>query len=988
MAEIKTEKQKLIEHIKRLARSYTPEWKFDEEQPDIAAALALIYSDMFYGTIRRFKGLGEKNQTAFFDTIGTKLHPSVPAQGYVVFGMSSQELGGVEVPKGFEVMSAAGEEQKEISFETQENVYVTPSCLEEIILTDGTEDSIQKVSIPFVLFQSDNTNQQEHWFVLGQNEILNLTGPTSITLWLKLGSMEQKGLLEKLTQQAVFEYFSENGFIRFGEVFLQSDCVILELKEGQPPFAKMEWQGQENYTIRCRLQKPWKELDFSIQDLKLKCQGQDLKPDTIQTENKEEDFVNVFAFGERPMPYREIYIASEQALSKAGSKVTVSFRMDYERIPMESQGELNRDWKLVMKREDFIPDPEYDVTIEEVSLEYFNGVGWSKLPTLQDYSHMFNGGDGSMGQKFTVEFLCPDDVAPFLYNSVESRYLRIRILKMNNLFKQRGNYITPIMSDIVFSFEYRGQGKSPDFLEAFNNRELVQFPVKDLQHRKVNWNLIHGIRDSFKTLYFRFSHPLDQGPIRLLFITEESIQKELPRLKFEYYAVNGFQELSLMDGTERMRKSGVLSFMGKSDFQKATIWGKEGFWLRVTDIDHKYQRVQVHKKIPIINGMFLNAVRVRAVKAMPEELFSIEPGEKNKICILLNQQIQNLEVWVDESRNLSRVQQNKLRTEQSVREEYNAQGMLWHFWVKWTETEDFYDSGPDDRHYIADRNQGKVFFSDGTAGAIPAAGEGQTIQIRYSCGGGEAGNQKEGQISQLSKTLGYINQVSNPCITSGGSNQETGMEAMIRSARRLRHGGRAVTTRDYEDLALEASSSILKVKCFPGCKEDGSREPGNVTIVVLQKHFKDGRLYFERVKQEILEYIGPRIAGSQNISHRFYVAEPQYLEFRCQIQIVIKSFDDAFEVKEQVLQQVKVFLDPIHGNFDKKGWEIGRIPNEIQITNAIKGIEGIQYIREVRMTAFMQSRQGWVEADLDNLDAWRFAVPLSGKHKVLIAVGH
>lgn len=981
---MESEKQELIERMKRLASVYTPEWKFDEEQPDVATALALIYADFFYGTVRRFGRLGEKNETAFFDTIGTKLQPSVPAHGYVTFGMSSQELGGTEVPKGFEVMAEGEENQEEVSFETQDSVYVTPSSLEEIILADGREDRLQQVEIPFCLFRSDSENQQEHWFILGQEEVLNLTGPASVILRLKCETIQTGYSLEKFAEETVFEYFSEDGFMAFGKIHSQTDRIILEFQEGQSPFAKMERQGQKQYVIRCRLTKPWKRPGFSVENLRLESRGEGLKPDTVQTENGEAESANIFVFGEHPMPYREVYIASDQVLSKGGSRVAMRFCMDYERIPLNNQGEPERDWKLVMKREDFIPDPEYDVTIEQVCWEYFNGTGWSRLLTEQDYSRIFNGGDGSMGQQFTITFTCPEDAATFLYNSVESRYLRIRILKMNNLFKQKGAYITPVMSDISFSFEYGGQGKIPDFVETFNNRKLVQFPVKDLQHGKVHWTLFHGIGDCFLSLYLRFSSPLEHGPIRLLFTMEESIQEKLPRLRFEYYGMNGFKTLSVMDSTERMKKSGLLTFMGKSDFQKTMFWGREGYWLRITDMDQGYQRRP--NKIPIVNGIFLNAARVRAVKAMPEELFSIEPGEKNKVCVLLNQQIQNLEVWVDESRNLTKSQQKRMQAERSVREEWDSEGILQRFWVKWTERENFYDSGPEDRHYTADRNQGKIFFSDGTAGAIPAAGEGQTIQVCYSCGGGEAGNLEKGKISRLSRTLGYINQVSNPRITSGGTSQETGREAIIRSAKRLCHGGRAVTARDYEDLALEASGSVWKVKCFPGCREDGHREPGSVTLVVLQKNFRNGRLYFDQIKQEILEYMIPCIPGNQAALNRFYVVEPQYLELRCQIQIAIKNFDDAFEVKREVLQQVEAFLDPIHGNFHKRGWDIGKIPNEIQISNAIKGIKGIRYIREIRMAIFMQSQQGWVEADRDLADTWRFAVALSGRHQVLISV--
>ena len=92
----------------------------------------------------------------------------------------------------------------------------------------------------------------------------------------------------------------------------------------------------------------------------------------------------------------------------------MSFSLDYERIPLENSGEPERDWKLVMKRSDFKPDPEYDITVERVIWEYYNGTGWSRLFDGTENSHIFNGGDGTMGQKFTIEFTCPEDARPFL----------------------------------------------------------------------------------------------------------------------------------------------------------------------------------------------------------------------------------------------------------------------------------------------------------------------------------------------------------------------------------------------------------------------------------------------------------------------------------------------------------------------------------------------------------------------------------------------
>lgn len=996
------DKEKLLEQMKKLAGAYTPEWRMDTERPDLGTALAIIYADMFSGTVRRFNRLPEKNRSAFFREVGTELKASVPAQGYAAFGLASDDLGGTEVPRGF-MVSAPGEEE-EVPFETQESVYVTPSALEEIYLTDGSGDRIQRLYLsrqaageerrpsefPFYMFQSGNENLQEHSFVAGQNEVLNLKGPACVYLKMKPGYMpegdfnpEQMFLNQ---EETAFEYLSENGYVPFGARRWEKDCLVLEMASGCPSIALSQEGEQQGRFLRCRMLKPYCRPPFSVEEFLMASSAHGLAPDTVQTENGEAEREEVFPFGERPMPYSEVYIASDQVLSKCGARVQMEFRMDYEKIPLETSGEPERDWKLVMKREDFIPDPEYDVTIERVIWEYYNGTGWSRLFMDREYSRIFNGGDGTMGQKFSLEFVCPDDAAPFLYNSVESRYIRIRILKMNNLFKQNGHYITPVMSDIRFSFAYKGRGKFPDFLKTVNNREERILPAEAQRYGKISWELFSGIGDARRTLYMKFSKPLTDGPIKMLMTMEESIPEELPRLEFEYLGSDGFYPLPVMDETESMRKSGVLTFMGRPDFEKAVMWGSEGYWIRLRDIYNGYGARNRHTRMPVLNGIFLNVVRIKAIETMPEEKFRIEPREKNKVCTLMKDRIQDLEVWVDESRQLTEAQMKDMLEKNQVQTEQNTDGEITAFWVKWKEVDDFCMSGPGSRHFTADRNKGTIRFSDGITGAIPSSGPEETIRVFYTCGGGENGNQPVGNVNQMSRTLGYINQVYNPSVTMGGCDQETAQEAMIRSSNRFRHMERAVTVSDYEALGMEASRLVLKVRCFSNCREDGSREPGSVTLVVLQKNFKDGRIYFEQVKQEVLQYMNSRIPGNQRVLERFYVAEPQYLELRCRVDISVENFDQVFEVRRQVQQRIDTFLDPIHGNFNAKGWQIGRIPNEIQIKNAIQGIGGIRYIKDVQMSAFVQSRQGWVEVEREKADEYRFAVALSGAHQIFITV--
>lgn len=107
-----------------------------------------------------------------------------------------------------------------------------------------------------------------------------------------------------------------------------------------------------------------------------------------------------------------------------------------------------------MKRADFIPDPEYDIGISEVIWEYYNGNDWRKLPESDRYAAVFQASSDQLEKKTEITFICPEDLAPVLVQSVEGRYIRVRILKMNNLYRWNGQYITPVLRDTGFEYRY------------------------------------------------------------------------------------------------------------------------------------------------------------------------------------------------------------------------------------------------------------------------------------------------------------------------------------------------------------------------------------------------------------------------------------------------------------------------------------------------------------------------------------------------------
>jgi hypothetical protein len=57
---------------------------------------------------------------------------------------------------------------------------------------------------------------------------------------------------------------------------------------------------------------------------------------------------------------------------------------------------------------------------------------------------------------------------------------------------------------------------------------------------------------------------------------------------------------------------------------------------------------------------------------------------------------------------------------------------------RWVQVENFDSSGPNDAHFVLDRENGSISFGDGSHGRRPPAGS--RIQATYRYGGGAEGN--------------------------------------------------------------------------------------------------------------------------------------------------------------------------------------------------------------------------------------------------------
>ena len=351
---------------------------------------------------------------------------------------------------------------------------------------------------------------------------------------------------------------------------------------------------------------------------------------------------------------------------------------------------------------------------------------------------------------------------------------------------------------------------------------------------------------------------------------------------------------------------------------------------------------------------------------------------------LLNRNIHELEVWVLEDRLLGEEETKALLSEKRLKQVLDADGILTESWVRWERTESFQYHGPAEKCYILDANEGILTFGGGAHGAIPAPGRPDGIRVKYSIGGGKACNLLPGQISGLELSAGFVSMAVNPLALSGGYDRETAREAMDRAGRELKHKFRAVTADDYIALAREAAGDIEKAACYSGLDFKGLHQPGAVTLVLLKRDYETGGPFFGAMKKQVREYLQDKLPAGMASENSLFIREPILVGIELMVTARVEGFQNMFEVRRKINQALDEFLNPVTGNFDHRGWEIGTLPDRMQLETVIKKVPGLAGLKSLVAFGRLYSEPGRPETDLEEISRSPYVLPVSGSHRIRI----
>ena len=104
------------------------------------------------------------------------------------------------------------------------------------------------------------------------------------------------------------------------------------------------------------------------------------------------------------------------------------------------------------------------------------------------------------------------------------------------------------------------------------------------------------------------------------------------------------------------------------------------------------------------------------------------------------------------------------------------------------------------------------------------------------------------------------------------------------------------------------------------------------------------------------------------------------------VDAVIEDYNVYHETHQAISRRLAAFLDPITGNFNGQGWEIGQLPGRELIYNSIKTVKNIKWIRGLHMFTYVTTERGRQAVEFDEIRRDAFTVPVCGEPEINLTV--
>ncbi len=570
-----------------------------------------------------------------------------------------------------------------------------------------------------------------------------------------------------------------------------------------------------------------------------------------------------------------------------------------------------------------------EVVKATLAWEVWNGTGWVELGRSNQDGGIapFVDTTKAFTQGGVVELQLPGDLQETSVNGTPGRWLRIRLVG--------GDYTTadksprpPALTSLTLDYE---DTLNPPVEASLSNNDGAWEELTAALARPEGVAPFRVAPDTGPALYLGFDRPFGDLPVSLFVRVEPPRPEEVaasdsrtslalaerPRLAWEYRSASGWSPLLVEDETQAFSRGGLVRFTGPAGHVQGTEFGRTCFWLRT-----RWLSASAPHAVRL-RGVVLNTVWASQASTVTDEVLgSSTATPAQTFTAARTPLLEDFQLEVHEDT-----------------------------WVRWEAVPDFLASGPGDRHYTLDVESGEVRFGDGVQGMIPPAGT-DNVRLSYRSGGGASGNVPAGTITRLDTSIPSVASVSQPEPATGGADLEPLSLLAERQARSLRHGGRAVTAEDFEDLAREASTAIARVRAIPPTFDPISQadapnpvgtRAGQVLLVIVPHGTAPKPTPSLELLRQVEDHVRARCAPVTQLQ----VGGPTWVEAHVQTHLLPRQLAEGEAMRARAREALARYLHPLIGGPDGDGWDFGQWPNASELVALLSRVEGVDHVVSV-----------------------------------------
>lgn len=452
-----------------------------------------------------------------------------------------------------------------------------------------------------------------------------------------------------------------------------------------------------------------------------------------------------------------------------------------------------------------------------------------------------------------------------------------------------------------------------------------------------------------RAMFLGFDAGLKGEPVNVLVLAEERLHDNFAPLTVEALNKDRFEPLTAKDSTRALGESGLLSMSFPVMPSPRDLFGSTRSWLRLCP--SRLDPTGEWK--PVVRGAYLNSAWTQATESLTREPLGSSDGRPGLTLNIARPPLlaDTLELRVreplDEEERQELIAADRPLDADHVIVKWGLPDLPGD-WVLWRQVPDPADCGPGDRVYALDESSGEIVFGDGIHGMIPPIGRDAIVAFRYQRTEPAAdGSDAVPANAVAARTaLNLVTPVEGVEATiavehsAGGTPPESTARVLRFGTAQLRHRGRALVPRDFEDLARASSPGIAQARAL----RTGS---GLRLVMVMAGAEPRPTAVQRRALQRLLRASAAPMFGDKSALR---VDAPRIRRVRVHLALRVQTLDDAGETALDANQALKRLFDVALGGIDGEGWPLGASPSEDDIAFALDGARGLEGIDGIALS--------------------------------------